>query len=150
MSITNGLLQAALRQELQVACRQGLRSAERPEAVRAAREAALSRLRSERYAHIMGHERAHQSAAGAYGGGIVIDYDRNGIAVSGHVPIHMPSLDPHSPEAAYNGFATIRNAALAPGDPSGADKSIASLAATLMGKAKLLMDQKKLREQMGG
>lgn len=143
-----GLLQTTLKQKWQAACRQGSpRVAAQPEAMQAARETALSRLRSESYAHILGHERAHQSAAGAYGGGIVIDYDRNGIAVSGHVPIHMPKLDPHNPEAAYSGYAAIRNAALAPSDPSGTDLAVASRATTLMGKAKLLMDQKRLREQ---
>src|SRR5689334_3589556 len=108
MGMIGGLLQTALKQEW-----------------KAAREAALSRLRSESYAHILGHEQAHQSAAGVYGGGIVIDYDRNGIAVSGHVPIHMPKLDPHNPEAAYSGYAAIRSAALAPSDPSGTDLAVA-------------------------
>lgn len=107
-----------------------------------AADAALQRLKSERYAHIMAHEQAHQSAAGAFGGGIVINYDGNGVACSGHVPISIPALDPQNPEASMKAYNTIKNAALAPGDPSGQDMAVAAMAQARIGQAQVLMQQK--------
>ncbi len=106
----------------------------------------LAKVRAESYAHIVGHEQAHQSAAGSLGGGIHIDYNQDGVAVSGHVPIRMPGLDPSNPEATVRAAQTVRAAALAPGDPSGQDVSVASQAQALMGKAQVLMAQKRQKQ----
>ncbi len=102
----------------------------------------LNALRSEREREIGAHEAAHASAAGIYGGGIVIERDSNGIPIGGHVPINIPPLDPQNPESSMQAYETIRGAALAPSDPSGADLSIASQAQSLFGQAQVLMNQK--------
>lgn len=107
----------------------------------------LENLRSKRYAEIMGHEQAHQAAAGSFGGGIHIDYDSQGIACGGHVPISIPGLDRQNPEGSLKSYKTIEGAALAPSDPSGQDMAVASHAQALMGKAQVLIDQKKRAQQ---
>jgi hypothetical protein len=109
----------------------------------------LKQIRQSQYKDIMAHEMAHQSAAGAYGGGIVIDYDGNGVAVGGHVPISFPGLDAQTPEASLQAYKTIYNAALAPDDPSGQDKSLAGKATGLMGQAQDMVALKREFEKMG-
>lgn len=110
-------------------------------------QAAFEQFKSQRYAEILSHEQAHQSAAGSLGGGIHIDFDSNGVAVGGHVPIQIPPLDPKNPEASYQSYCQVRNAALAPGDPSGQDCAVASKAQALMGQAQVLMARKKQKSQ---
>ena len=73
----------------------------------------LAKIKAEREADIMGHERAHQSAAGSFGGGIHIDRDSNGVAIGGHVPISIPPMDPQRPETSLKNYGTIKGAALA-------------------------------------
>ena len=104
--------------------------------------AKLESLKAERYSAIMSHEQAHASAAGGFGGGIHIDYDSNGIAVGGHVPISIPGLDRNSPETSLAAYHTIRSAALAPSDPSGQDMSVAAHADSLIGRAQEAIRQK--------
>ncbi len=110
-------------------------------------QAAFEQFKSQRYAEILSHEQAHQSAAGSLGGGIHIDFDSNGVAVGGHVPIQIPPLDSKNPEASYKSYCQVRNAALAPGDPSGQDCAVASKAQALMGQAQVLMARKKQKSQ---
>lgn len=110
---------------------------------------ALAKVKRDNYAHILGHEQAHASAAGSLGGGIHIEYDGNGVAVAGHVPISIPGLSFQDPEGNLRDYGRVRAAALAPGDPSGADLSIASRASALMGQAQVLMAQKKMAGQLG-
>ena len=112
-------------------------------------KAELERIKSESYSKILAHEQAHSSAAGSFGGGIHIEYDGNGIAVGGHVPIAIPGLDPANPEQSLANYMQIRGAALAPGaDASGQDHSVASMASSLMGQAQVAM-QNKDRQQSG-
>lgn len=106
----------------------------------------LEALKSEMFSKIMAHEQAHASAAGSYGGPIHIDYDSNGIAVGGHVPIMIPGLSKLNPEESLKAFEQILAAALAPGDPSGQDMAVASRAQDLMGRAQVMMDAKQQRE----
>jgi hypothetical protein len=110
---------------------------------KAEERAAFDQFKAQRYAEILSHEQAHQSAAGSLGGGIHIDFDSNGVAVGGHVPIKIPPLDPNNPETSYQSYSQVRNAALAPGDPSGQDCAVASKAQALMGQAQVLMARKK-------
>lgn len=110
----------------------------------------LEDLKAKMYDKIMAHEQAHASAAGAFGGQIHIDYDSNGIAVGGHVPIMIPGLNKMNPEESLRAFEQIYSAAMAPGDPSSQDMSVAAQAQDLMGRAKVMMDQKTLREASGG
>lgn len=109
----------------------------------------FEKFKAKQYADILGHEQAHQSAAGSLGGGINIQYDGNGVAVAGHVPISIPGMDNQDPQVSYNNYSTVRNAALAPGDPSGQDRSVASTALGLMGQAQVLMSQKRQAQSAG-
>jgi hypothetical protein len=102
-------------------------------------EQALSKVRSERYSEIMGHEQAHQSAAGGFAGGITINYDKNGVAVSGSVPISIPAMDIYNPSKSLAAGNIIRTAALAPCNPSSADKRVAGIASGLIAKAQDLI-----------
>ncbi len=106
-------------------------------------------FKAQQYGEILAHEQAHQSAAGTFGGGISIEYDGQGVAVSGHVPISIPPLDKANPEQSYKNYSTIRGAALAPGDPSAPDRSIASQALGLMGQAQVMMGRKRQAQQTG-
>jgi len=106
-------------------------------------ENVLARVRADSEAHIRGHEAAHQSAAGSLGGSMSIQYDQNGVAVAGQVPISIPPMDRANPEASLKNYQTVRFAALAPGDPSGQDISVASRAQSLMGQAQVLIARKK-------
>ena len=103
----------------------------------------LAKVRSESESHIRGHEQAHQSAAGSLGGSMSIQYDQNGVAFAGQVPISIPPLDRNNPAASIKNYQTVRFAALAPADPSGQDMAVASRAQSLMGQAQVLMDQKR-------
>jgi hypothetical protein len=109
----------------------------------------MNRVKAQSYADILKHEQAHQSAAGSLGGGIHIDYDSNGVAVAGHVPISIPGLDRANPELTLSNAQRVRSAALAPADPSGADQSIASRAQSLIGQAQVQIQNNKQRKNMG-
>ncbi|MEM0950608.1 MAG: putative metalloprotease CJM1_0395 family protein [Cyanobacteria bacterium P01_H01_bin.74] len=102
----------------------------------------LEKIKADSYAHIIAHEQAHASAAGHLGGAIALETDSNGVVVAGHVPITIPGLSPANPESNIDDYNTVRAAALAPGDPSSADKSIASTASALLGMAQVLMQNK--------
>lgn len=112
-------------------------------------ETEFQKFKARQYADIMSHEQAHASAAGSLGGGIHIQFDGNGVAVGGHVPIAIPGLDRQNPEVSYKNYSTVRNAALAPGDPSGQDCAVASQAQALMGRAQVLMAQKQQAQSAG-
>lgn len=112
-------------------------------------EAEFQRFKARQYSEIMSHEQAHASAAGSLGGGIHIQYDGNGVAVAGHVPISIPGLDRQNPETSYKNYSVVRSAALAPGDPSGQDMAVASTAQSLMGQAQVLMSRKKQAQSAG-
>jgi len=89
---------------------------------------------------VRAHEQAHKAVAGSYGGAIRYDYetgpDNNRYAVGGHVPIDMSEV-PNSPERTAQKMEVIQRAAMAPGDPSAADRSVASRAAQIGNKAKV-------------
>lgn len=104
-------------------------------------EAVLAKVRANSKAHIVGHEQAHQRAAGSLGGQMSIQYNKDGVAVAGQVPISIPRMDRSNPENAIKLYQTVRFAALAPSDPSGQDMAVASHAQSLMGQAQVLLDQ---------
>ena len=79
------------------------------------------------------HEQAHVAAGGQYiRGGISYDYqkgpDGRSYAVGGHVDIDLSEED--SPEATITKMRQVQRAALAPAEPSGADRAVASAAAS--------------------
>jgi hypothetical protein len=93
------------------------------------------------------HEQAHLSAAGAYAsGGASFSFTTgpNGkrYATSGEVPIDMSKED--TPAATILKMQTVRRAALAPANPSSADRAIASQASAKESQArKELQSQEK-------
>ncbi len=97
--------------------------------------------------HIMGHEQAHANAAGPYGGGISIQFGADGMPTGGSVPVSIPPIDASNPEGNLQAYQTIRDAALAPMDPSSADMSVAAKAQSLYGQAQVLMAQRAQKQQ---
>lgn len=92
--------------------------------------------------HILKHEQAHQNAAGALGGGIVIEKDSDGVAFAGHVPIQIPEVSAGNTDATKKQNEQVKTAALAPSDPSGQDYLVAAQAQANINKALMLMKQK--------
>lgn len=85
------------------------------------------------------HEQAHLSAAGRYArGGISLSYQKgpDGVAyaVGGEVGIDLG--EESTPEATLLKMQTVKRAALAPANPSGADRQIAAQAAAKEARAR--------------
>jgi len=80
------------------------------------------------YNHIYAHEMAHKMAGGSFAGAISIEKNADGIPVSGHVPIKMPTLNKNNPQQTIDHANTVIRAALAPGDPSAQDYKVAQQA----------------------
>lgn len=99
------------------------------------------------------HEQAHLSTAGGYArGGAHYDYvtgpDGNRYANSGHV--NIDTSPEKSPEATLRKAATVRRAALAPADPSPADRQIAAEAVKMSQEAQKQLAQERTSENEGG
>ena len=75
------------------------------------------------------HEQAHASVGGQYAGSPSYEYQRGpdgtNYAVGGEVQIDVSEI-PGDPQATIDKMQTVRAAALAPAEPSGADRSIAA------------------------
>lgn len=89
---------------------------------------------------VKAHEQAHKAAAGAYAqGGPNYEYqagpDGRRYAVGGSVDIDTSPVR-GNPEATLEKAQVIRGAAMAPADPSGADRSVAAAAAQLAAQAR--------------
>lgn len=80
------------------------------------------------YNHIYAHEMAHKAAGGAFAGAISIERNAEGIPVSGHVPIQMPTLNKKNPQQTIDHANVVIRAALAPCDPSSQDYKVAAQA----------------------
>lgn len=80
------------------------------------------------YNHIYSHEMAHKAAAGSFAGNITIERNSEGIPVSGHVPIKMPTLNKSNPQQTIDHANTVIRAAMAPSDPSAQDYKVANQA----------------------
>ena len=93
---------------------------------------------SARDAEVRAHEQAHKSAAGSHGGAISLSYkqgpDGKRYAVEGEVPVDMSSVS-GDPEATLAKMRQIQRAALAPAEPSSADRRVAARAAQKAAKA---------------
>jgi hypothetical protein len=86
----------------------------------------------ERDREVRTHEQAHVAAGGQYvRGGIKYEYQRGpdgrNYAVGGHVNIDVSEAE--TPEATITKMQQVKRAALAPAEPSGADRSVAAAAA---------------------
>lgn len=95
---------------------------------------------SQRDQEVRNHERIHASIAGAHGGTPSFQFQRgpNGVlyAVSGSVSIDL-SVVPGNAEATVRKAEQIERAALAPSDPSGADRAVAAKARSLANQARV-------------
>ena len=84
------------------------------------------------------HEQAHARVGGQYAGSPTYEYQRgpdgNNYAVGGQVMIDVAEV-PNDPKATIDKMQTVRAAALAPAEPSGADRAIAADATQKMAAA---------------
>jgi hypothetical protein len=88
-----------------------------------------------RDAAVRAHEQAHAATGGAYAGAPSFEYQRGpdgrNYAVGGEVPIDVSAV-PGDPEATIRKMQQVQRAALAPPDPSGADRAVAATAAAMI------------------
>jgi hypothetical protein len=95
------------------------------------------------------HEQAHKSAGGSYAGSIHLDYATgpNGkrYASSGSVSIDVSPVK-GDPEATLRKMQIVQRAATAPADPSGADRQVASRAASTASQARAELAAKRYSE----
>jgi hypothetical protein len=98
---------------------------------------------AKRDAEVRAHEQAHAAAGGTFAGAPSYEYrrgpDGRSYAVSGEVSIDVSAVS-GDPEATIQKMQQVKRAALAPRDPSDADRAIASTADALIMAAR--------REQM--
>ena len=91
------------------------------------------------------HEQAHARVGGQYAGSPTYEYQRgpdgNNYAVGGQVMIDVAEV-PNDPKATIDKMQTVRAAALAPAEPSGADRAIAADATQKMASAQADLAQK--------
>ncbi len=87
---------------------------------------------------VIAHEAAHQAAGGRFAGPVSYTYtqgpDGKRYITGGEVPIHVPAGD--DPEQTLRDMQQIQRAALAPGNPSGQDLSVAAQAASVAMQAR--------------
>lgn len=110
----------------------------------------------QRDAEVRIHEQAHIAASGGYAlGGPSYDFqtgpDGRNYAVGGHVKLDTSRES--TPEATIQKAAVLRRAALAPADPSGADRAVAAAATRTEQSARkeqLAEEQKKKEQKAGG
>jgi len=92
------------------------------------------------------HEQAHASVGGQYAGSPSYEYQRGpdgtNYAVGGEVQIDVSEI-PGDPQATIDKMQTVRAAALAPAEPSGADRSIAADATQKLAAAQAELAQPK-------
>ena len=92
------------------------------------------------------HEQAHASVGGQHAGSPSYEYQRGpdgtNYAVGGEVQIDVSEI-PGDPQATIDKMQTVRAAALAPAEPSGADRSIAADATQKLAAAQAELAQPK-------
>jgi hypothetical protein len=95
---------------------------------------------------VRAHELAHKSTGGRYTGQIRYEYERGpdgkSYVVGGEVPIDVSPV-PGDPAETIRKMDQVRRAALAPADPSGADRQVATLAARQAQQARLELAKEK-------
>lgn len=96
-----------------------------------------------RDAEVRAHEQAHATTGGAYAGAPSFEYQRGpdgrNYAVGGEVSIDVSAI-PGDPEATIRKMEQVQRAALAPAEPSGADRAVAATAdATMLAARSELM-----------
>jgi hypothetical protein len=107
-----------------------------------------------RDAQVKAHEQAHAAAGGAYiKGGISYSYQKgpDGVmyAVGGEVSIDTSPVK-NNPQATISKMEAVKAAALAPADPSGQDRAVASAASQEEAKAQQELSAQKTGKTQGG
>jgi hypothetical protein len=96
--------------------------------------------------HVKMHEQQHLAAAGSYAlGGPTFQYtvgpDGKSYATGGEVQLDISPL-PNNPQATIVKAQVVRQAALAPSDPSGADRAVAAAATKMESQARAQLLEK--------
>lgn len=95
---------------------------------------------------VRAHEQAHKAAAGQHGGAVAYEYqsgpDGKKYAVGGEVPVDLSPVR-GDPQATVQKMQQVRRAALAPADPSSADRGVAARAAQLAQEAQVALRQER-------
>lgn len=99
---------------------------------------------------VRSHEQAHLAAAGGHArGGASFEYesgpDGRSYAVSGHVDIDAGPVE-GNPEATLQKAMAVQRAALAPAEPSGADRAVAAQAAAMAREAMVRIQEERAAE----
>lgn len=108
-----------------------------------------------RDAEVRAHEQAHKSAGGHHAGAISLSFktgpDGRKYAVGGEVPVDISPVK-GDPEATIQKMQTIQRAALAPAEPSSADRRVAARAAQYANEARveLAAEAKEAPKKPGG
>lgn len=128
---------------------EGARSATRPENLSPQEKQKLDELKK-RDKEVRAHEQAHVAAAGGHAlGGPRYTYqvgpDGKKYAVGGEVPLDASKVA-GNPQATIQKAQAIRRAAMAPANPSAADKAIAAKAASMAAEARRELIKEKERE----
>ncbi len=95
---------------------------------------------------VRAHEQAHKAAAGQHGGAVSYEYqsgpDGKKYAVGGEVSVDLSPVR-GDPQATVQKMQQVRRAALAPADPSSADRGVAARAAQLAQEAQVALRQER-------
>lgn len=112
-------------------------------------EEELVRDLQQRDAEVRRHEQAHKAVGGQYAGAISYTYqsgpDGKRYAIGGEVPIDASPI-PGDPEATIRKLEQVRRAALAPAEPSGADRAVAAQASQGIQQARAEQAQQNAEE----
>lgn len=105
-----------------------------------------------RDAEVRRHEEAHARVGGQYASAPSYTFqtgpDGKNYAVGGEVQIDVAPVD-GDPEATIDKMDVVKAAALAPAEPSAADRAVASLADRQRGAAMAELNRMRMREQQG-
>ena len=108
----------------------------------------------QRDTEVRAHEQAHKAAGGQHAGSISLSYetgpDGRKYAVAGEVPVDISKVA-GDPRATLQKMQTIQRAALAPAEPSSADRQVASRAAQYANEARaeLIVEEKEAPKKPG-
>jgi len=108
----------------------------------------------QRDAEVRQHEQAHKAAAGPYArGGPSFSYeqgpDGRRYAVEGNVSINLSEV-PGNPQATIRKMQQVRQAALAPANPSSKDRQVAAKASAIEQQARAELAEKRAEEAKNG
>lgn len=99
---------------------------------------------------VRSHEAAHASIGGQYAGGasFTLKQGPNGVnyAIGGEVPIDVSAI-PDDPDATIRKMQTVQRAALAPAEPSSADRAVAAQAARIAQQARSQIQSQQAAER---